>query len=107
MKTYEQEAQKGVKNDKIPPMFVQDPPNFDKISPMFVQDSPMFVQKSTMFGSFVTIRNYWFVKKNNKKVNSCSTQNNQNLNTCSKCKKYVTSQFQNHTPQQQKTHTNG
>ena len=74
-------------------MFVQ---NFT----MFVQDSPMFVQKSTMFGSFVTIRTCWFVKKNNKKLNKHSIRNNQKLNTCSKCKKYVTSDFQNHTPQQ-------
>jgi len=83
-------------------MFVQKSTNFDKISPMFVQDSPMFVQKSTMFGSFVTIRTCWFGKKNNKKVDSCSTPSNQMLNKCSKCKKYVTSDFQNHTPQQQK-----
>lgn len=79
-------------------MFVQDPPMFVQNFPMFVQNSPMFVQKSTMFGSFVTIRNCWFVKKNNKKMNTCSTHNNQKLNTCSKCKKYVTPQIQNHTP---------
>ena len=84
-------------------MFDKNQTNFDKISPMFVQDSPMFVQKSTMFGSFVTIRTCWFGKKNNKKVNSCSTFNCLVLNKCSKCKKYVTSQFQNHTPHTQTT----
>ena len=54
-------------------MFDKNQTNFDKISPMFVQDTPMFVQKSTMFGSFVTIRTCWFGKKNNNKVDSCST----------------------------------
>ena len=43
---------------------------------------------------FVTIRTCWFGEKNIKKLNNATIMDGEMLNKCSKCKKYVTYDFQ-------------
>ena len=44
--------------------------------------------------SFVTIRTCWFGEKIIEKLNNATKNSDGKLNTCSKCKKYITSKFQ-------------